>query len=151
MSHTTHIRLLAATGLGILLLFAVGRTARGQEIKIDNTARYASEGRYDWTVFIVAEDSVLNNIDHVVYTLHPTFSDPRRSVSDRGRRCAFALSSTAWGEFNIGVKVVFKNKAEYTTDYHLNLFDKSKGGADPCKETSNRSTPRVKSTKRRRG
>jgi len=95
-----------------------------QELTVDNTAKYVGKGRYEWTVFILAGDSVLNSIRYVEYTLHPTFPNPVRNGTGR----TFALSSNGWGEFNIKVRIVYKDKDREPSriNYWLQLFEKSK-------------------------
>ncbi len=78
-----------------------------QNLEVVNTTEYVGSGRYDWTVLIQADESVLNQIDFVEYTLHPSFPNPVQIRNDRETK--FALSSNGWGEFNIFVKVVFNN------------------------------------------
>ena len=48
---------------------------------------------YDWGVFVNEPQTVLERIEWVEYTLHPTFPDPIRKTSDRGGR--FALMNSA--------------------------------------------------------
>jgi transcription initiation factor IIF auxiliary subunit len=79
------------------------------QIAIDNTSSLSGKsGYYNWTVFVQADDVTLNNIDHVEYLLHPTFSNPQ--VSSNNRSTNFSYTSTGWGEFEIKVKIVFKNR-----------------------------------------
>ena len=82
--------------------------AGGPPVRVENTARRTDASRYDWTVYLVADTATLNAIQEVHYVLHPSFPNPVRVVQDR--RTRFALSSNGWGEFNIGVKVVFQDK-----------------------------------------
>ncbi|RKY41963.1 MAG: hypothetical protein DRP85_04470 [Candidatus Makaraimicrobium thalassicum] len=59
------------------------------------------------TVWVQGTEQVLSQIDRVTYYLHPTFNPSvvsRYSSSDR-----FALSFTAWGQFEIRAKVYFKD------------------------------------------
>ena len=108
------------------LSFLLGVTILGvaQEIKVDNTAKYVGNGRYDWTVSIVADKSVLSKIQAVEYTLHPTFPDPVR----RGTGPRFSISANGWGEFSIKVKIIYKdrNRSPTTLNYWLRLFEKSR-------------------------
>jgi hypothetical protein len=58
---------------------------------------------------IVGADSpeILNEVERVVYHLHPTFPDPDREVTDRHNN--FELTLAAWGEFNLWADVYFRN------------------------------------------
>jgi len=79
-------------------------------ITADNQATYLGNGQWDWKVFITGPVKVLDRIQLVKYTLHPTFSDPEQEVFDRGKgRRGFALSAIGWGVFKINIRVFFKN------------------------------------------
>jgi hypothetical protein len=79
-------------------------------ITTDNIAVPADGNRWDWTIFVRASDDILNQINCVEYTLHPTFPNPVRTVCALGGKDrAFALSSNGWGTFQIGVKIFLKN------------------------------------------
>jgi len=93
--------------LGLLFLLTVTITAYGQELGVTNTARYVGSGRYDWTVFLVGDEYLLNSILYAEYVLHPSFPNPVRRAYERNSR--FSLHSNGWGEFNILVKVVFRD------------------------------------------
>jgi transcription initiation factor IIF auxiliary subunit len=118
------IRLLFVPIVGLVFDITIPSIVFAQDIKVDNTAKYVGNGRYDWTVFIVAEKAVLSRIQTVEYTLHPTFTDP--VLEGTGPR--FSLTSNGWGEFNIKVKIIFKDKKKPPTvmNYWLKLFAKSK-------------------------
>ncbi len=80
-----------------------------QNIKATNTSQpSAKKGYYDWTVFIQSDASTLNSIEHVEYLLHSTFTNPQ--VSSYDRKSNFSYSTSGWGEFEIKIKVVFKDK-----------------------------------------
>ena len=98
--------------------------AFSQQIAINNTASLSGRsGYYNWTVFVAADDATLNSIDHVDYLLHPTFPNPQ--VSSNNRSSKFSYSSTGWGEFEIKVKIVFKNgRAPEYISYWLRLQSK---------------------------
>jgi transcription initiation factor IIF auxiliary subunit len=76
-----------------------------------NTSTPVGDRRWDWKVYIEADDAVLDQIRSVEYTLHPTFPQPIRQVSDRGSEHGrgFFLSGRGWGTFQIAVKVVFND------------------------------------------
>ena len=97
------------------------RTQR-QELYLENTAKYVGSGSYEWKIFIVAEDSILDQIDHVVYTLHPTYPNPIQKVRDR--ETEFAFKGKGWGEFNISAEVVFKNGKKIRLNHWLELKKK---------------------------
>ena len=55
-------------------------------------------------------ESLLDNVEKVVYHLHPTFPNPDRETTDRKRR--FELKTRAWGEFNLSADVYIKGYDE---------------------------------------
>jgi len=63
--------------------------------------------RREVTVIVDADsDDILNEIERVVYHLHPSFPNPDRESRDREHR--FGLTAAAWGEFNLSADVYFK-------------------------------------------
>jgi hypothetical protein len=50
---------------------------------------------------------MLDQIDKVVYVLHPTFQNPIREINDR--QTCFGMNTIAWGEFNLKAILHFKN------------------------------------------
>ena len=86
---------------------------KSREIIIKNTFTPAKPGeqgesRWDWRVYLDNEPQLLDEIDRVEYTLHETFEDRFRTVNNRQNN--FALESNGWGEFEIQVKVFFKDE-----------------------------------------
>lgn len=113
------------TTLVIASLITVSWTAGiAQQIQVANSARYIGGGQYSWKLYLVAPDSVLDQIKYVEYTLHPSYAKPVVDVSDRSD--GFALSSRGWGEFNVGVKVV--DKSGHSTSFQHWLTLKSRKG-----------------------
>lgn len=49
------------------------------------------------------ERELLDDIEKVIYHLHPTFKDPDRTVTDRGSN--FEIGTAAWGEFNMTAEI----------------------------------------------
>jgi transcription initiation factor IIF auxiliary subunit len=106
----------------LFLIFAAA--GYGQGIRADNTAKYLGDGRYDWTVYIAGSADELKKITYVQYTLHPTFKDPVRKVTNGAGRYPFALSLNGWDEFSIGVKIVYRDGTTASFAYKLNLFNR---------------------------
>ena len=121
----------------IILCFFPSNNLGGvaHDVQVDNTAKYAGSGRYDWTVYVVAGEDTLKQIKLVEYTLHPTFPVPVHQINTRGTKCPFSFSSNGWGEFSIRVRIVFNDDTVETTNYWLKLFEKSKQNDDRCRET----------------
>lgn len=69
------------------------------DLSINQRSAPQGEGWWSWEVWLDGPDAALDNVEAVVYTLHPTFLDPRRRVTDRASR--FSLRAGGWGEFMI--------------------------------------------------
>ena len=81
-------------------------------INIKNTCEPANPDpdgtlRWDWTIYLDANQQTLSKIEYVEYTLHKTFRNRIKTTSNSQNN--FALKSNGWGEFDIKVKVFFKD------------------------------------------
>jgi transcription initiation factor IIF auxiliary subunit len=75
--------------------------------KIEQDYQYQGNDWWKWAVWVNGTDSDLKEIDHVVYTLHPTFPEPVRVVKTRSNK--FKLKTGGWGNFRIHATVFPKN------------------------------------------
>ena len=111
--------------LGSYLVYAQQSSAAtpSRSVTVSNTSRYVGDGRWDWTVFVRGPSSIVDKIQCVEYTLHPTFPNPVRSVCVRGKDNLqpFALSSNGWGEFTIMVRILFRDGKQQRLSYPLKL------------------------------
>ena len=89
------------------------------QISTDNIASPAGNNRWDWTVFIRADEQTLGQINCVEYTLHPTFPNPVRTVCSRGQGYPFALSSNGWGTFTIRIRVFMASGKIIPLEHYL--------------------------------
>lgn len=78
------------------------------------------KGYYNWAVYLKGHPASLKDISHVVYTLHPTFKQREQKVTYTQSNI-FRYCATGWGEFDLGVKIFFKDKRIKTQTYHLNF------------------------------
>jgi len=83
--------------------------------------RYGSP-YYEWKVFVDEPDSVLDQIDYVEYTLHPTFRPPHQVRQNRQDK--FALETAGWGEFTMLIDVKFRDGRVEKVPYWLDLGKK---------------------------
>ena len=91
-------------------------------ITASNTSRYAGDGRWNWTVSIQAAKPVLDSIQCVEYTLHPSFPNPVRRVCSRGAGAgAFPLPANGWGTFTIKIRVLFRDGKQQSLEHQLVL------------------------------
>jgi hypothetical protein len=143
-------RVIIGFALTVVTIHFGGAWVQAQTIYVDNTAKYSS-GHYSWTVFLIADDATLKNIDYVEYTLHPSFPNPvQPPIRERGGKCAFALTASSWGEFEVKVKVGLKNGSTVYLKHWLTLLE-NKNPASLC-DTAKAPSPRAaRKVVRRRG
>jgi len=68
-------------------------------LRLMNDSKPIKDSRWRWAVWVEGPAQELDQVKVVRYTLHPTFPDPVRTVTDRGSK--FRLESSGWGEFSI--------------------------------------------------
>jgi len=84
-----------------------------------STSTPVGADRYDWEIHLEAPST--EDISKVEYILHETFPDPVRVRSNP--EDGFSLRSNGWGEFDVGVKVHFKDGSTERLRHPLKLFD----------------------------
>ncbi|HEU0076795.1 MAG TPA: pYEATS domain-containing protein [Longimicrobiaceae bacterium] len=88
-------------------------------ISIAQTSSMAGKGRWRWSVWIEGPDEELDAVGAVVYTLHPTFSNPVRRTTERESR--FRLDSSGWGEFKLHASVQYRDGRTESMEHWLTL------------------------------
>ena len=88
-------------------------------LSIQQTQTYVGHDRWKWAVCLAGTPAELDQIDHVMYILHPTFHNPVRDVADRSSN--FRLESSGWGTFTIRAKAIFKDGREEVLQHDLEL------------------------------
>lgn len=89
-----------------------------REVHIRNWARPVPDSdRWDWGIWVDEGPEVLHQIEHVEYTLHPTFKNRIRDVWDPDTQ--FELATNGWGTFRIDVLVFFKDGSTQATAHQL--------------------------------
>lgn len=76
-------------------------------LKIKQEYWYQGADQWKWSVWLDAPESELREIDHVVYTLHPSFSSPVRRIETA--KNGFRLNSSGWGQFKMYLQIVGKD------------------------------------------
>ena len=93
------------------------------DISFKNYSRYLGKKRdvdfYAWCIFFDGPKDVLSEILAVEYVLDPTFPDPVRRVMSRDS--LFALHAVGWGDFDVGIRVIFKSGKSQRSKYRLKL------------------------------
>lgn len=89
-------------------------------LRIVQHSEYAGNDFWRWSICLDGPDAELDAVDHVVYTLHSTFPNPVRTVTDRQTR--FRLETAGWGTFTVYARVVGKEDgAEQHLEHELDL------------------------------
>ena len=87
--------------------------------RIEQAFKYQDDNWWKWSIWIEGEDSDLDLIDYVVYTLHSTFPNPVRKMTNRDEK--FKLSTEGWGVFRIYAKLGLKDEREIMLEHDLSL------------------------------
>lgn len=74
---------------------------------VAQSQKYEGDQWWRWSLWIDGPAEDLDRIQSVTYTLHPTFPEPIRTVTDRASK--FQLRCSGWGVFRIPVKVRLKS------------------------------------------
>lgn len=88
-------------------------------LKISQDFEYEGENYWKWWIWIEGLVPELDQVHFVVYTLHPTFPNPVRKISDRSSK--FRLTTAGWGVCQIYANVVLKDKREIRLEHFLKL------------------------------
>ena len=89
------------------------------EFMIEQSEVYAGEDWWKWSVWIEGQDEALNRIEFAEWTLHPTFPNPVRRISDRATK--FRLDTGGWGVFPIFVRLQLKDGQQIKLRHQLQL------------------------------
>lgn len=88
-------------------------------LKTKQGFKYQGDDWWKWWVYIDGPENELDNINHVIYTLHKTFPNPVRKIKDR--KSNFRLETSGWGIFRIFIKIVYYNGKEKLLYHDLEL------------------------------
>lgn len=88
-------------------------------IRIEQGFKYQGDDYWDWWIWIEGAQEELDQIDRVIYILHPTFPSPVREVKDRSTK--FRLKTSGWGVFLIRATVKYKNGSDTPLTHYLTL------------------------------
>ncbi|KAJ4962902.1 hypothetical protein NE237_022841 [Protea cynaroides] len=90
---------------------------------------------HKWTVYVrgATNEDLGVVIKRVVFTLHPSFSNPTRAVESP----PFELSESGWGEFEIVITIHFHNDVcdkQLDLYHHLKLYPEDESGTQSTKK-----------------
>jgi len=89
------------------------------QIDMHQSSEYVRPNWWNWSVWIDAPSTLLNDIESVDYKLHSTFPDPLQHRTNRQEK--FLLTSSGWGEFTINAEIKLKNGKALTKRHWLTL------------------------------
>jgi transcription initiation factor IIF auxiliary subunit len=84
---------------------------------IIQTQKYEGNQWWQWALWIQGSPEDLELVESVTYTLHPTFPQPVRTVTDRGSN--FRLQCAGWGVFTIPIAVRLRNGKTVELEHEL--------------------------------
>jgi len=89
-------------------------------LSIKQDSSYLGNDRWAWSLQLSGTSLELDNVDHVVYVLDPTFHNPVREVRDRSTN--FRMETKGWGTFTIYATVVTRDGRETPLEHELVLL-----------------------------
>ncbi len=89
-------------------------------MKIAQDEKYHGDDWWSWSVWIDGTADELRGIEHVTYTLHSSFANPVRRVTDR--KSKFRLDESGWGGFPIYATVMMTNGKSRSLQRELELY-----------------------------
>ncbi len=81
--------------------------------------KFREQGRHHFRIRIFLEGPDIENIEKVVYTLHPTFPKPSREITSGP---PFELVIWAWGMFNLHVEIYDRTGSIDERNVFLDFF-----------------------------
>lgn len=100
-------------------------------LEVRQESEYIANDTWKWAVWLEGPADQLDAVESVVYTLHRSFPNPVRTISNRGN--GFRLESTGWGTFTLYVEVIRHDGERIELEHELELFypeDSAEGSTD---------------------
>ena len=111
----------------VLILLPGGGLSQGNTLSLTNVAVPVSKEIWKWTAFVHGPREVLDKIECVEYTLHPTFKDPVQKIcATADAKYPFGITVSGWGTFDLEAKVQFKDGTSKELVHYLNFDVKPK-------------------------
>jgi len=89
-------------------------------LSIQQDAHYLGHDRWKWSVWLEGTSAELDDVERVVYILHPSFYNPVREIEDRSTK--FRLDTSGWGTFTIRAKALHRDGRETPLQHDLVLL-----------------------------
>ena len=106
------------------------------KLRLLNDSKPIDSGLWEWSVWVDGPGEELDRVKEVRYTLHPTFPNPVRTVTDR--QSNFRLQSSGWGEFSILAQLMVSDGSAESLERWLRLEGRQEEAGD-----ATRRRPRV--------
>ena len=90
-----------------------------EQIEMRQSSEYVGHNRWNWSIWIDAPATVMNDIEYVDYKLHSSYTDPLRRRTNRDEN--FRLSGNGWGEFTITAEIKPQDGKAFTKRHWLTL------------------------------
>jgi transcription initiation factor IIF auxiliary subunit len=90
-----------------------------ENFTVEQWEKYEGDDWWTWAVWISGKDEALDEIDHVEWTLHPTFPNPIRRIHERSTK--FRLETGGWGGFTVGAQAQMKDGRQIKLRHVLKL------------------------------
>jgi len=79
-------------------------------MKLAQHVESKAEGWWAWSVWLEGDPSDLDEVEAVTYFLHPTFSSPVQTRTNR--QDGFLIQGNGWGEFIVRARIAFRDGRE---------------------------------------
>ena len=89
-------------------------------MQIAQEQRYTGEDWWNWSVWLDASPGEIDEVEKVVWRLHPTFRQPIREHTNREEN--FRLDTAGWGTFRIRADVHMKDGRTSKLFHDLELY-----------------------------
>jgi pYEATS domain-containing protein involved in immunity/TIR domain-containing protein len=103
-------------------------------LRIQQDESYVGDHWWKWSVWLDGPTDELARVRYVIYTLHPSFVPPVRTIKTRSN--GFRLHSQGWGVFAMHLEIVFRDKTVSKRKYTLKLHYPTRIKAERVAEKS---------------
>ena len=88
-------------------------------MKIAQDEHYHGGDWWTWSVWLDGIPGELDQVQKVVWRLHPTFLEPVREQTNRHE--SFKLTTAGWGSFKVRAEVAMRDGTVVKLHHHLEL------------------------------
>jgi hypothetical protein len=103
-------------------------------VKIAQEAKPQDKTYWQWSVWLEGTNDELDDVEEVIWKLHPTFVNPVQRVTSR--KTKFKLSTSGWGEFQVVAEVRRKRGKNQKLRHWLRFAESSADAGTGAKRKS---------------